>query len=221
MSGGEKTSLMQHFSGLEDPRRPQGRRHNLLDIIAMTICAVVAGAEGWDDVELFGQCKEDWFRTFLELPNGIPCSDTFARVFARLDPDGFRECFAQWVSDIHRLTQGQVVAIDGKAVRRSHDRRAGQEAIHMVSAWASENSLVLGQTRTDAKSNEITAIPWLLEMLELKGCIVTIDAMGCQKEIARKILDRGAPTTFWRSRGTRASCTRTLETCSRRGTVRV
>ena len=192
MSGKGKASLMQHFSGWEDPRRAQGRRHNLLDIIALTICAVVAGAEGWDDVELFAQCKEDWFGAFLELPNGIPCSDTFARVFARLDPDRFRECFAGWVSDIHRLTQGQVVAIDGKTVRRSHDRRAGQEPIHMVSAWASENSLVLGQTRTDAKSNEITAIPRLLEMLELKGCIVTIDAMGCQKDIARKVLDREA-----------------------------
>ena len=192
MSGGGKSSLMQHFSGLEDPRRPQGRRHNLLDIVAMTICGVVAGAEGWDDVELFAQCKEDWFRTFLELPNGIPCSDTFARVFTRLDPDRFRECFTDWVSSIHRLTQGEVVAIDGKTVRRSHDRRTGQEAIHMVSAWASENSLVLGQTRTDAKSNEITAIPRLLELLELKGCIVTIDAMGCQKDISRTILDRGA-----------------------------
>ena len=144
MSGGGKTGLMQHFSSLEDPRRPQGRRHNLLDIIAMTICAVVAGAEGGDDVELFPQCKEDWFRTFLELPNGIPCSGTFSRVFARLGPDRFRECFTQWVSSIRQLTQGQTVAIDGKTVRRSHDRRAGQEAIHMVSAWALENSLVPG-----------------------------------------------------------------------------
>ena len=117
MSGGEKTGLMEHFSGLEDPRRSQGRRHNLLDIIAMTICAVVAGAEGWDDVELFAQCKEDWFRTFLEFPNGIPCSDTFARVFARLDPDRFRECFTQWGSRIHQLTQGQAVTIDGKTLR--------------------------------------------------------------------------------------------------------
>ena len=192
MSGNGKTSLMQHFSGLEDPRRPQGRRHNLLDIIAMTICAVVAGAEGWDDVELFAQCKEDWFGAFLELPNGIPCSDTFARVFARLDPDRFRECFTQWVSHIHRLTRGQVAAIDRKTVRRSHDRRAGREAIHMVSAWASENCLALGQTRTDAKSNEITVIPRLLEMLELKVCIVTIDAMGCQKEISQTILECGA-----------------------------
>ena len=178
MRGNRTASLMQHFSSLEDPRRPKERRHNLLDTIAITICAVVAGAEGWDDVELFAQCKEDWFRNFLELPNSIPCSDTFARVFARLDPDRLRECFTEWVSNIHRLTQGEVVAIDSKTVRRSHDRRAGQEAIHMVSAWASENSLVLGQTRTEAKSNEITAIPRLLEMLELKGSIVTIDAMG-------------------------------------------
>ena len=192
MSGNGKASLMQHFSSLEDPRRAQGRGHNLLDIIAMTICAVVAGAEGWDDVELFAQCKEDWFGAFLELPNGIPCSDTFARVFARLDPDRFRECFTGWVSHIHRLTRGQAAAIDGKTVRRSRDRRAGREAIHMVSAWASENSLALGQTRTDAKSNEITVIPRLLEMLELKGCIVTIDAMGCQKDIAQGVLDREA-----------------------------
>ena len=188
----ESSSLMEHFGSLEDPRRAQGRRHNLLDIVTMTICAVVAGAEGWDDVELFAQCKEDWLRRFLELPNGIPCSDTFARVFARIDPERFRACFQEWVNSIQQLTQGQVIAIDGKTLRRSHDKRGGKGAIHLVSAWAAENSLVLGQTRTDAKSNEITAIPRLLELLELQGCIVTIDAMGCQKEIARKILDRGA-----------------------------
>ncbi len=110
-------------------------------------------------MELFSQCKVQWFRRFLELPNGIPCSDTFARVFARIDPDRFRDCFVEWVRSVHRLTQGQVIAADGKTLRRSHDRRAGKDAIHMVSAWATENSLVLGQTRTDAKSNEITAIP--------------------------------------------------------------
>ena len=192
MSGVEGTNLMEHFSSLEDPRRAQGRRHNLLDIVAMTICAVVAGAEGWDDVELFAQCKVQWFRRFLDLPNGIPCSDTFARVFARIDPDRFRDCFQAWVSSVHRLTQGEVIAVDGKTLRRSHDRRAGKDAIHMVSAWATENSLVLGQARTDAKSNEITAIPELLRFLEVSGCIVSIDAMGCQKEIARTILDRGA-----------------------------
>ena len=192
MSGVEDANLMEHFSSLEDPRRAQGRRHNLLDIVAMTICAVVAGAEGWDDVELFAQCKVQWFGRFLELPNGIPCSDTFARVFARIDPDRFRDCFRAWVSSVHRLTQGEVIAVDGKTLRRSHDRRADKEAIHMVSAWATENSLVLGQARTDAKSNEITAIPELLQLLEVSGCIVSIDAMGCQKEIARTILERGA-----------------------------
>ena len=192
ISGGEGISLVEHFGSLEDPRRPQGRRHNLLDIVAMTICAVVAGAEGWDDVELFARCKVQWFRRFLELPNGIPCSDTFARVFARIDPDRFRDCFVEWVHSVHRLTQGQVIAVDGKTLRRSHDRRAGKGAIHMVSAWASENSLVLGQTRTDAKSNEITAIPELLQLLDVSGCIVSIDAMGCQKEIARTIRERGA-----------------------------
>ena len=192
MSDGEGRGFVEHFSSLDDPRRPQGRRHKLLDIVAMTICAVVAGAEGWDDVELFAQCKVQWFRRFLELPNGIPSSDTFARVFARIDPDRFRDCFVEWVRSVHRLTQGQLIAVDGKTLRRSHDRRAGKEAIHMVSAWASENSLVLGQTRTDAKSNEITAIPELLQLLDVSGCIVSIDAMGCQKEIARTILKRGA-----------------------------
>ena len=191
-SSGEGISLVEYFGGLEDPRRPQGRRHNLLDIIAMTICAVVAGAEGWDDIELFARYKVHWFSRFLELPNGIPCSDTFARVFARIDPDRFRGCFMEWVSGVHRLTQGQVIAVDGKTLRRSHDRRAGKEAIHLVSAWASENSLVLGQTRTEAKSNEITAIPELLRLLDVSGCIVSIDAMGCQKEIAQTILERGA-----------------------------
>ena len=192
MSGVEDANLMEHFSSLEDPRRAQGRRHNLLDIVAMTICAAVAGAEGWDGVELFAQCKVQWFRRFLELPNGIPCSGTFARVFARIDPDRFRDCFRAWVSSVHRLTQGDVIAVDGKTLRRSHDRRADKEAIHMISAWTAENSLVLGQARTDAKSDEITAIPELLRLLEVSGCIVSIDAMGCQKEIARTILERGA-----------------------------
>ena len=185
MHGAEGTSLVEHFISLEDPRRPQGRRHNLLDIVAMTICAVVAGAEGWDDVD---QCVQ-WFHRFLELPNGIPCSDTFARVFARIDPARFRDCFRAWVNSIQQLTQGQVIAVDGKTLRRSHDDQARRRS---TSAWASENSLVLGQTRTDAKSNEITAIPELLKLLDVSGCIVSIDAMGCQKEIAQTILERGA-----------------------------
>ena len=164
----------------------------LNNIIAMTICAVVGGAEGWDDVELFAKCKGQWFREFLDLPNGIPCSDTFGRVFARIDPDRFRDCFMEWVSSVNRLTQGQVIAVDGKTLRRSHDRNAGKAAIHLVSAWASENSLVLGQIKVDAKSNEITAIPELLDLLDVSGCIVTIDAMGCQKKIAQGIVSQGA-----------------------------
>ena len=184
--------LSEHFGDMEDPRREQGKRHQLLDIIAITICAVIGGAEGWKDVELFAKCKYEWFQRFLELPNGVPCPDTFARVFARIDPDQFRDCFMDWVQSVHRLTQGQVIAVDGRTLRRSHDRSSGKAAIHMVSAWASENSLVLGQTKVEAKSNEITAIPELLNLLEVSGCIVTIDAMGCQKRIARQIVSKDA-----------------------------
>ena len=158
----------------------------------MTICAVIVGAEGWSDVELFVQCKYEWFQRFLRLPHGVPCADTFGRVFARIDPEQFRDCFMDWVSSVNRLTQGQVIALDGKTLRCSHDRNSGKEAIHMVSAWASENSLVLGQTKVDEKSNEITAIPELLKLLDLSGCIVTIDAMGCQKKIARQIVSQEA-----------------------------
>ena len=189
ISGG---NLGEHFGNLEDPRRDLGKRHQLLDIIAMTICAVIGGAEGWSDVELFVKCKYEWFQRFLDLPNGVPCPDTFARVFARIDSEQFRDCFMEWVSRVNRLTQGQVIAVDGKTLRRSHDRNSGKAAIHLVSAWASENSLVLGQTRVEAKSNEITALPELLNLLDLSGCIVTIDAMGCQKPIARQIVSREA-----------------------------
>ena len=136
--------------------------------------------------------KEEWFRTFLDLPNGIPSHDTFGDVFSRLDPEQFQRCFVEWTQAVADLLPGEVVAIDGKTARRSHDKRAGRQAIHLVSAWASANTLTLGQLKTEEKSNEITAIPRLLEMLELNGCLVTIDAMGCQKEIARKIVDRGA-----------------------------
>ena len=185
-------SLREHFSKLEDPRTDQGKRHKLMDIIAMTICAVIGGAEGWTDVELFVKCKYEWFKGFLELPNGVPSHDTFGRVFAGIAPEQFQEGFMAWVREVSELTQGQVIAIDGKTLRRSHDHRGGKAAIHMVSAWASENYLVLGQTKVDAKSNEITAIPELLRILEIGGCIVTIDAMGCQKEIAKLILKRDA-----------------------------
>jgi predicted transposase YbfD/YdcC len=167
------------------------RRHNLLDIIAIAVCAVIGGADGWADVAVFGRCKEAWFRTFLELPNGIPSHDTFGRVFSLLDPVAFQEAFQAWVRAIQQNIQG-VVAIDGKTVRRSHDRSNGKQAIHLVSAWASENYLALGHVKVDDKSNEITAIPELLRMLDLKGCLVTIDAMGCQRDIAKNILDAEA-----------------------------
>ena len=170
--------------------------HLLRDIIAIAICAVICGADSWVYIELFGKSKEEWFQTFLELPHGIPSHDTFGDVFSRLDPEQFQQCFMAWTQAVSDLIPGEVVASDGKTVRRSHDRNAGQRAIHLVSAWASANTLTLGQVKTTEKSteksNEITAIPQLLPMLELRGCIVTIDAMGCQQEIAQGILDRGA-----------------------------
>lgn len=186
-----KSSFLVHFSQLEDPRLDRKKRHSLLDIVAITICAVIAGADGWTDVELFGKSKESWLRAFLKLPNGIPSHDTFGRFFMLLDPAAFQDCFIGWVRAIHETVQG-VVAIDGKTVRRSHDRGKAKKAIHLVSAWATDNGVALGQVKTDDKSNEITAIPELLKMLQLKGCLVTIDAMGCQRDIARNIIEAGA-----------------------------
>ncbi len=184
--------ITDYFANLPDPRIERRKRHQLLDIIAIAICAVIAGADGWTDVEEFGRAKETWFRTFLALPHGIPSHDTFGRVFARLDPEAFQATFLKWVQAVNELTQGQIVAVDGKTLRRSHDRAAGHEAIHLVSAWATANRLVLGQLKVAAKSNEITALPELLRLLELRGCIVTIDALGCQTEVAATIVERGA-----------------------------
>ncbi len=190
----EKASvaICDHFADLEDPRIDRTKRHKLLDIVTLAICAVICGADTWVDVEGFGQAKLDWFRTFLEVPNGIPSHDTFGRVFARLDPDQFRESFVSWVQAISQRVRGEVVALDGKTLRGSHDGGLGRAAIHMVSAWATTHHLVLGQLKVDAKSNEITAIPELLRLLVLEGCIVTIDAMGCQTEIAQTIVDAEA-----------------------------
>lgn len=185
-------SLTEQFSKLKDPRVDRTKRHKLIDVVVIAICAVIGGADTWADVELFGKSKEDWFSKLLDLPNGIPSHDTFGRVFAMLDAEQFQECFVDWVRAVSEVTRGQLVAIDGKTVRRSHDRFIGKRAIHMVSAWASENHLVLGQTKVDDRSNEITAIPELLRVLDVSGCIVTIDAMGCQKEIASMITDQGA-----------------------------
>lgn len=184
--------ISEYFEALDDPRIDRSKRHKLLDIVTIAICGTICGADNWVDIELFGNCKEEWFKSFLELPNGIPSHDTFGDVFARLDPDQFQRCFMEWVRAVSEITQGEVVAIDGKTVRRSHDRTLGKGAIHMVNVWASSNGLALGQTKVEEKSNEITAIPKLLQLLELAGCIVTIDAMGCQKEIAREIVEAQA-----------------------------
>lgn len=185
-------SILTHFGNLEDPRDIRGKEHLLLDIITIALCAVISGAEGWEDMAEYGRAKQDWLSTFLSLPHGIPCGDTFGRVFARLDPKQMQSCFVSWVNAISALLGAEVVAIDGKTLRHSDDKSCGKAAIHMVSAWASANRLVLGQHKVDDKSNEITAIPSLLNVLEIAGCIVTIDAMGCQREIATAIVERGA-----------------------------
>lgn len=181
-------SLAGHFKVLPDPRCPVNRRHTLGDIIVLSIAAVLCGADGWVEIEQFARAKEAWFRNFLSLENGIPSHDTFGRVFALLDPKAFEACFRSWVASISDFIPGEVIAIDGKTLRRSHDRGSGLAALHLVSAWAAANRVVLGQVATEAKSNEITAIPRLLELLRIKDCIVTIDAMGCQTKIAEQIL---------------------------------
>src|SRR5512135_2336118 len=192
MTANQELTLAHHFADLTDPRIDRTRLHDLLDIVAIAIGAVVAGADSWDDIEDFGHAKHDWLRTFLALPNGIPSHDTFRRVFERLDPDEFQRCFLRWIEALHEATDRQVIALDGKTLRRSFDRAKGRSALHLVHAWATANHLLLGQVAVDEKSNEITAIPGLLKVLELSGAIVTIDAMGCQKEIARTIRDEGA-----------------------------
>jgi len=186
-------AILDYFAELPDPRRDnENKRHELIDIIAIAILATICGAEHFTEMEEWGEANADWLRTFLELLNGIPSHDTFGNVFARLDPNEFKKCFISWVDAIRTATDGEVIAIDGKTLRRSHNRRLGQGAIHLVSAWARRNRLTLGQVKVDGKSNEITAIPELLRLLHIKGCIVTIDAMGTQKEIAKQICEQGA-----------------------------
>jgi len=192
-------SILDHFTDLPDPRREQGRIHRLDEIVFIATCAVLCGADSWEQIADYAHSKLDWLRTFLTLPGGVPSHDTFRRVFCLLDPLAFQQCFYAWITALMQrrgLTpiaadppELRPIAIDGKAQRGSARRTVGRSALHVVSAWAVENRLTLGQVATDAKSNEITAIPELLALLDLKGAVVTIDAMGCQKEIAADIID--------------------------------
>jgi len=184
--------LEEAFSTLEYPRVERHKCHKLLDIIVLTICAVISGAEGWEAIEQFGKNKQDWLRKWIDLENGIPSHDCIARVIARISPSAMTDCFIAWVCSVAELTQGEVVAIDGKTARHSYNRKDKLGAIHMVSAWANQAGVSLGQVKTADKSNEITAIPKLLELLEIKGCIITLDAMGCQTDIAEKIIEKQA-----------------------------
>jgi predicted transposase YbfD/YdcC len=183
-------SLSDYFRRLDDPRIARSKRHALEDILLISICALLCGAEGFVDMEEFGKAQRDWLSELLELPNGIPSHDTFGRVFAALDPEQFAEAFTLWTQGLRQTLAGEIVALDGKTLRRSGG--SGQSPVHLVSAWAAGNRLVLGQLRTAEKSNEITAVPELLRRLELAGCIVTLDAMGCQKTIAREIHEADA-----------------------------
>src|SRR5215210_840136 len=185
-------SLVRHLGVVEDPRCQGKIEHRLIDILVIAVCAVIACAESWDDIALYGRSKLAWLRTFLDLPNGIPSHDTFRRVFMLIDPDAFERGFAAWVGSLVDGFEREVIAIDGKTLRRSFDRKRERSPLHLVSAWASEQGLVLGQRRVHEASNEITAIPELLNQLALENSIVTLDAMGCQTAIAEQILARGA-----------------------------
>jgi len=184
--------IIEHFSTLKDHRLERHKLHSLIDIIVLSICAISSGSDGWEAIEDFGKEKEDWLRQYIPLENGIPSHDCIAYTLRKVSPSGFRECFMSWVNAVKEHTDGEVVAIDGKTARGSRDRKNHRKPLHMVSAWACSNRLVLAQEATDEKSNEITAIPKLLAILELKGCLVTIDAMGCQKSIAAQIVDQEA-----------------------------
>lgn len=184
-------SPIDYFSSVEDPRVDRTKDHLLSDIIFITIAAVICGAETWNDIEMYGKSKESWLRNHLQLPNGIPSHDTFNRVYSAIDPRKLEDCFLNWVKAVSELTNGEIISIDGKCIRGSK-KTSSKSMVHMVSAWAHSNHMVLGQVKTDDKSNEITAIPKLLEILAIKGCIITIDAMGCQTEIAEKIIEKEA-----------------------------
>jgi len=185
-------AIEEHFNKVTDPRMDRTKEHKLIDMIAIAICAVICGAEGWTDIENFGNSKLSWLKSFLELPNDIPSHDTFGRVFSILDAQQFQLAFYEWVLAVNEIVQGQIINIDGKRLAGSEDKLLGKRAIYMVSAWAEENEIVLGQRKVDEKSNEITAIPELLKILALSGCIVTIDAIGTQTHIAQTIIEAEA-----------------------------
>ncbi len=205
-----ESSVLKHFGDLEDPRIERTKHHPLISIVTIAILAVICGADSWVAIETYGSSKREWLEQFLPLPNGIPSHDTFARVFARLEPQQFQQCFRQWIESLTTAFGGQVIALDGKTVRGSFDRSGEHSAIHMVSAWACGHRLVLGQVKVDEKSNEITAIPELLNLLEMAGAIITIDAMGCQKTIAQTIIDKKADyvLTLKGNQGSLHSCVR-------------
>lgn len=187
-----QTSLSTYFEDIPDPRKARTRKHFLKDILVIAVLAVIAGAEGWEDMENYGISKQQWLEEFLELPNGIPSDDTFRRVFEKLNPQILEEKLAQWLQQLMGSIAQEVVSIDGKSLRGSYDRNQGVKALHLVSAWASEQRLVLGQVKVEDHSNEITAIPALLELIDLSGAIVTIDAMGTQHSLVRQIREKKA-----------------------------
>ena len=191
MDGRDLRGMFAHFETLVDPRVERTRRHELNDIVAIAVLAVISGADGFTDMHAFAQAKLPWLKTFLNLHNGVPSHDTFGRVLAALDPDEFEQSLLQWTEALATESGGQLLAIDGKTIRASVDKAGKKSAIHMVNAWCNMNHLVMGQVATDDKSNEITAIPKLLKLLDLKGATVTIDAMGCQTKIAQQIVDQG------------------------------
>ena len=183
-----QSKWLSYFESLDDPRGGQGKRHPLLSVVLIAILATIGGATGWEDMEVYGEAQAEWLSTFLDLPHGIPQADCYRRVFNRIDPKTLQSCFLKWINDIVELTDGTVIPIDGKTMRGSYDRISEQSALHVVSAWASEHRLMLGQVKVDSKSNEITAIPALLKLLDISGCIITIDAMGTQTKIAAQII---------------------------------
>ena len=192
MEGLADCALIRHFSPLEDPRIDRQKKHMLIDVVVIAVCATLCGGSSFEDFEDFGVEKIAWLKTFLDLPNGIPSHDTFNRIFARIKPQQFLECFIAWMADVVQVCGDEVIAIDGKALRRSFDKAKEKSPIYMVSAFAAANGVTLGQVKVDDKSNEITAVPKLLDILSIKGCIVTMDAMGCQRATCQQILDEGA-----------------------------